>query len=328
MNKWTLLFWVAATVCAEARHLTTEETNARVGGASACVYLRVVDDRGAIVTNAIVLGNFHMNDDKGHPFKGTTDTGGIYVASGKCVGDWHYVISKDGYYETSGGGSYRKTGVADGRWQPYGMTNTVVLKRKVNPVAMAVHRDTNRLALPKQDEWTGFDLEYADWTAPHGKGKREDFQVFFRLEATNKLGGFGKYALTLRFTKPFDGGCLMKKASGGSAFQTLYEADPNRIYDSEITFTHERKTDSDRNKVIVHDRLLNADEYLVLRVRSETDKDGRLVKANYAKLYAPLFAAKYGFLISSYFNPEINNPSLEADTTKNLLNPRDLGFPP
>jgi len=73
---------------------------------------------------------------------------------------------------------------------------------------------------------------------------------------------------------------------------------------------------------------LNADEYLVLRVRSETDKDGRLVKANYAKLYAPLFVAKYGFLISSYFNPEINSPSLEADTTKNLLNPRDLGFAP
>lgn len=28
------------------------------------------------------------------------------------------------------------------------------------------------------------------------------------------------------------------------------------------------------------------------------------------------------------FNPETNNTSIEADTSRNLLNPRDLGFPP
>ena len=80
--------------------------------------------------------------------------------------------------------------------------------------------------------------------------------------------------------------------------------------------------------MVTQDHLLKEEEYLILRVRSEMDKNGGLINANYAKLYAPIFAAKYGFLITSYFNPEINNPSLEADTSKNLLNPRDLGFAP
>ena len=35
-----------------------------------------------------------------------------------------------------------------------------------------------------------------------------------------------------------------------------------------------------------------------------------------------------GVWFTSYFNPETNNTSLEADTSRNLLNPRDLGFPP
>ncbi len=328
MNKWMLLFFFAGTVCADIRNLTPEEIKARVSGASACEYLRVVDEKGLIVTNATVEGNFHMNDGKGNPFAGRTDTNGIYEAAGKCVGDWHYVLSKDGYYETSGGGNYRKTGVKHGCWQPYGMTNTAVLKRMVNPVAMYVRRGMNQISLPVQNEWVGFDLERSDWTSPHGSGKHEDFQVFFILDLQEERWLYYKYSLTLRFPNAFDGFYRMRKDETGSSFRCVYEADTNRLYASEITFTSERRYDTVKNRSVAEDVILEPDDYLVLRVRSETDKEGRLVKANYAKLCAPLFAARYGFLIESYFNPNVNDPNLEADTIKNLRDSKDLGFAP
>ena len=329
MKQWIILVWIPIALMAGAR--TNDELNALSHGADVCMALKVVDDNGTIVSNATVMGNFHMHDDQGNPFTGSTDTNGIYAASGKCVGDWHYVVEKKGHYETVVNVRYfspTNTSVKDGRWQPYGMTNTVVLKRKINPVAMNVWRGTSPVSLPKQNEWIGFDLERADWISPHGTGKREDFQVFFNLDAKDKQWSFFKYTLTLRFPKPFDGFYRMKKDEDGSAFKCAYRADTNHLYDSEITFISERWHDAAKNKAVSAKHPLEADDYLVLRVRSETDKEGRLVKANYAKLCAPFFAARYGFLIASYFNPNENDPNLEADTSKNLLNPRELSFEP
>lgn len=329
MRKWLMFLGLPCALMAGVR--TKDEYHALSHGAEACEALKVVDETGAAVTNATVMGNFHMHDGKGNPFTGHTDTGGVYVASGKCVGDWHYVIKKEGHYETSVDVRYfgpTNTSVRNGRWQPYGLTNTVVLKRKVNPVAMCVHRgELDKLALPELNAWTGFDLECADWVSPHGKGKHEDFQVFFRRGETDTRGRFQQFALTFRFSKPFDGCYLARKDKAGSQLRCDYQADTNRVYDTEVQFSYERTTDQN-GRVAVKDSMPTWDTYLVLRVRSETDKEGRLIKANYAKIYAPIFAAYYGFQITTYFNPEPQNPSLEADTTKNLLNPGDLGFAP
>ena len=222
-----------------------------------------------------------------------------------------------------------RKGVSDGRWQPYGATNTVVLKRKVSPVAMCVRRGTlDRLTLPKLDDWTGFDLEYADWVSPQGKGTHEDFRVLFRRGPTDSRGAFFQFALTFRFPNPLDGVYVAKKDNLGSALKTVYQADTNNVYAPEISFSYARIEDPASNSTRVEDKLLAEDDYLVLRIRSVTDRDGRLIKANYAKIYAPVFAAWYGLQMTTYFNPNENDPNLEADTTKNLLNPRDLGFPP
>lgn len=310
---------------------SSDVMRAQQDGALGAITLKVVDQDGHPVSNATVRGGFYNHGKNGYGFNKSVDANGLVELKNLCVEDLNFSIDKDGYYRTSLSYRFFKAGydcAKDGRWIPWNPTIEVVLKRKINPVAMAVHSGINTLALPRLDEWTGFDLECADWAEPHGKGKHQDFQMLLQIGATNQLGVFNSFALTLRFTKPFDGVCLMKKESGGSAFQTLYEADTNRTYDSSITFTYERATDVSNKRVVVKDHVLGKDEYLVLRVRSEADQDGRLVKANYAKLCAPLFAANYGFLITSYFNPEINNPSIEADTTKNLRNPRELGFPP
>jgi hypothetical protein len=307
--------------------------HARRYGAETRIVLRCVDQDGNAVANAAVSAALYPDGSFENAIvrNGTVDTNGCFVMEGKTNGEFSFTFTKDGYYKT------RETkhlfrnpaiSVSSGRWQPYGMTNTVVLKRRVSPAAMHVHRGTDRLGLPKPDEWTGFDLERADWVSPRGKGAREDFQVLFRRGGANERGAFHRFTLTFRFPKPFDGVYLAEKDSGGSELESVYAADTNHVYAAEIGFSHERTDDPAGNRTAVEDRLLAENEYLVLRVRSETDKEGRLAKANYAKICSPLYAAHYGFLITTYFNPEANNPSLEADTAKNLLNPRDLGFAP
>jgi hypothetical protein len=307
-------------------------TDAKDRGALGAVTLMVVDDRGEAVPNAVVNGGFWNHGKDGHGFEKLTDADGLVAVRDTCVGDLVFSIEKPGYYRTQLQYWFFKDGfdcVKDGRWIPWNPIIEVVLKRRVNPVAMCVRRgELDTLALPKLDEWTGFDLEHADWVSPHGKGKREDFQVLFQRGLTDDRGAFYQFTLTFCFKKPFDGVYLVKKDSVGSEMKTAYEADTNRMYETEITFSHDRVDDPVKMSVIVNDKLLAEDEYLVLRVRSETDREGRLSKTNYAKIYAPIYAAWYGFRMTTYFNPDPNNPSLEADTTKNLLNPHDLGFAP
>jgi hypothetical protein len=307
-------------------HILEAERN----GALAKITFVVVDDEGQRVPDAMVTGGFFNYGRGKHDFSRKTDADGAVALEGISCVDMRVMVEKDGYYRTEFSYSFLKRSfdcVKDGRWIPWNPIVEVVLKRKINPVAMYMHRGIDWLSLPMVGDWTGFDLKCADWVSPYGKGRREDFRVFFRRGETDPRGRFQQFALTFRFPKPFDGVYLARKDNAGSRFTCAYEADTNRVYDTEIQFSYERTTDQS-GRVVVKDKMLAGDEYLVLRIRSETDKEGRLIKANYAKIYAPLFAAYYGFQITPYFNPEPNDPNLEADTTKNLLNPSDLGFEP
>ena len=151
--------------------------------------------------------------------------------------------------------------------------------------------------------------------------------MFFR-RGKQLACGFSSIFLDIRLCKPFDGFYLARKDGTGSQFKCIYEADTNRIYETEIEFSYERLIDPVSGRSAYKNKMLEPDEYLVLRIRSETDEEGRLIKANYAKICAPLFAAFYGFQITTYFNPNENDPNLETDTSRNLLNPKDLGFAP
>jgi hypothetical protein len=292
----------------------------------------VVADGGRRFPDAPAAGGFYNHGRGDHSFSRQTRSDGTVELEDLCVWEINYHVEKPGYYETRDRYDFYKIGfdcVKNGRWIPWNPTVEVVLKRKINPIAMYVRRGKlNRVALPKLDDWTGFDLECSDWLQPYGNGKREDFQVFFRRGETNHMGVFNQFSLSFRFCKPFDGAYLSHKDNTGSQLQCVYEADTNRLYDTKMEFSYERLTDLANGRVVVNNKLLGEEEYLVLRVRSESDADGRLIKANYAKICPPLFAAFYGFQMTTYFNPNENDPNLEADTSRNLLNPSDLGFAP
>ena len=299
-------------------------------GAQGAVTFSVVDDRGQPVPGATVKAAFSNHRMAGHDFEKTTDENGLVALQDTCVGDLNFRITKDGHYDTRLRYWFFKAWfdcVKDGRWIPWNPVIEIVLKRKVNPVAMYVHNGIDTIKVPKHGEFIGMDMEYGDWIAPYGKGKVADFLACFDVDAKDDAWSEFKTTFTLRFLPPYNG-CYRMKKDMESQLASVYSADIAHLFDTEVSFISERKFDSGTQCVFAHNNRLGDDEYLVLRTRSVIDENGTLIKANYSKIYGELLAAKYGLRINYYFNPNENDPNLEADTSRNLLNPRDLGFAP
>lgn len=326
-----VLFLMAQTLYSEEVAETTKY--ARRHGARARIVLRCVDQDGQVVSNATVMSGVSLdgNPETTTQVNGKTDTNGCFVVYGKSNGELGYYCKKAGYYntcETKHLDQFPGAFVSDGRWQPYGATNTVVLKRMVNPVAMRVASlDGKNHNIPAVAKEIGFDLFENDWIAPDGKGKYADLYVLFDWDGT-KYQNYTGSALTLVFKGPYSG--IYKVATDGfSEFRSPYHADTNAAYATKIEFRHIRgKSFSDS-----FNGQLKGTECLILRFRTKVDENGSLISSHYAKIYAPMM---FGYALETpgsmemrcYLNPNANDPSLEADTTKNLLNPRDLGFPP
>ena len=323
-----ILFLMAQALYSEEVAETTKY--ARRHGARARIVLRCVDQDGQVVSNATVMSGVSLdgNPETTTQVNGKTDTNGCFVVYGKSNGELGYYCKRAGYYntcETKHLDQFPGAFVSDGRWQPYGATNTVVLKRKVNPVAMCVRPNREGLTPlvpPSRNEYIGFDLEKGDWVNPHGKGIHADLNVKYEYEAGRIPVLHYRGAVFFAFTNKFDGAYVMKKDSF-SVFGSGYQADTNAVYRQEIAFVYDRLSGT-----LKENSKFPASDYLVLRTRSKTDDKGNLLSANYAKIYGPISAGSGGIYMGFYFNPNENDPNLEADTTKNLLNPRDLGFPP
>ena len=175
-------------------------------GAKAKVEFKVLDDGGNPVQGARVNVFFDMADrSKGRRLIDTTDTNGMFVAEAKTKGVLEVMVSRDGYYSTKDEMSFidmgREHEVVDGKWQPWGMPKTIVLRKKKNP--MAKRSDSHDWRLTKAlNTWIGFDLEKYDYVEPIGRGKVCDFEVKFDWD-----GMFGTkhngMAVSLRFTNKF-----------------------------------------------------------------------------------------------------------------------------
>jgi len=301
---------------------------AQKDGAQAKITFLVVDDKGRPVPDATVAGGFYNHERDGHGFSSQTQNDGTVELTDICVWEINYGVEKSGYYETRGRYDFYKAGfdcVKDGRWIPWNPTVEVVLKRKVNPVAMYVRPNRgglNPLVPPVKDESIGFDLQKGDWVAPHGKGDNTDVFFKYEYEAGVPLVLNYRGIVSLVFTNKYDGAYVLKKDKS-SAFQSVYQADTNAVYISDFEFAYDRLAGD-----IKKDTRFSEADYLVIRTRSKTDEKGNLVSAHYSKMYGPIAAGKGGIYFGYYFNPNENDPNLEADTSRNLLNPGKLDFVP
>ena len=131
------LLTATSTFCAdESKSLAMRK------GAEVCVVLRVVDEQGNVVPDAEVYGGFAMGGglNDGVTISGKTNRDGRFVVKGRCKLFVNLTVFKEGFYSWHDKFDYAATSlnpaVKDGKWQPYGETVVVTLKKKINPVEM------------------------------------------------------------------------------------------------------------------------------------------------------------------------------------------------
>lgn len=255
-------------------------------GAKAKIVYRVVDDEGESVPKAVA----HVWFRSDHPkldikeWVVETDANGEFVAECHTNERVSIGVDKEGYYHSFDRVTFRsKTSgyeVKDGKWQPYGETRTVVLKRMRNPHEMLGSDSSPQRKITMYDKWLGFDLEKGDFLPPMGVGTEADMLVRFRLNG--RMPRDWSIMMDVSFTNtPYAGARRLKK-DGWSDMKSSYCADTNAVYQTNFTFKycHEKGVHPYSDK-------LDQDEYMIFRTRTKVDRDGKLVSARYGKLYGP-----------------------------------------
>lgn len=325
----TKLFGVVILVGVSAFGTGYDRTvwRAMTHGAEFDVLVKVVDDEGDPVANAKCSGWMYTETapKQGNHYSLHTDTNGLVRVAGKC-GEWFSVVlSKEGYYDTMVDIKYPNHNASpmlvDGKWQPYGETRTVVLKRIKNPGRTCIFpRTPQSCRIPEFGRWIGFDLERADWVAPHGKGRYLD--VLLKFTAMEKRLNDYKYAMEVSFTNnPYAGAYWLKKDTS-SQLATVHAADSNATYQTSFKFVKEQSPGTQR-----HWDFLNSDSYLVFRTRTRSDEHGNLISAHYGTIVGQ-WLSELGFMILSdgCFNPVENDVNVEdgralRDILRNMRNP-------
>ena len=318
MKMAVQFFFLAMAVSANASAAVHNKDvwRARNKGAEFDVVFRIVDDEGSPVVGARCGGWIYMEREKDHGrgYAEYADTNGYVRIAGKSSEWFSVVIRKEGYYRTMFDVKYpaqdANPPIVDGKWQPYGETRTVVLKRIKNPIEMVEtpYRINKAVSFGK---WYGYDIIRSDWTPPHGKGEHLDVLVRLGLTAVNDTSDF-RTTMELCFTNnPYSGVYKVGK-DNWSEMKSAYNADTNAVYQDEISFEFERHP----HKPIVDTRL-SEDSYLVFRIRTQVDASGNLVSAHYGKIYG--LWAFFGAMTAPelFFNPTPNDTNIEdAETAR------------
>jgi hypothetical protein len=286
-------------------------------GATAQMSVRVVDDAQNPISGVMVEAQFDAAfQSQGGTLTVMTDTNGTAVVSGKTGRSVNIQASKPGYYNSHESVCFVSMGqgVADGKWQPWNLGKTIIVRPIRNPVACR-HKVRGFKYLGLVDKWFKFDLEYGDFLPPEGNGKVGDMEVFFDWDG--KLGD--KYTgMGIRIRFPDDG------YSGGyyadnvmcSDFKGVYDFQPDNKLLSEFSYSSIEERDPatgtlQRRKEMLFDKT----KCIVARVRCEVDPtSGRLQKFHCAQIFDIKFGCnKSGvvFLLKSFFNPIPNDTNLE-----------------
>lgn len=303
------------------------------------VKVRVMDELGSPVVGAkssIYFVNARHDDLRA----GLTDKNGVFSASGSSTNSFGFIITKEGHYQA------RVEGLSKDRDHDV----KVVLPRIINPIPLfamrintAHRRPGEEMTFPVHNQWVGFDLEVADWVAPHGKGKTADFLLRFknefkgleetysrtmdeRIASHKRLLGFTKEEWTIDKFKIHEGkwdglvemsfpgegeGIIEAKSFIGYSPMKL----PHRAPDDGYSSAWKREVNN-------YDGIILPDDTgFFLRTRVKKDQHGRIISANYAKFIGRMnVMANTGRIeFFYYFNPTPNDRNLEFDPKKNLF---------
>ena len=141
MKKTFLLFSVCVALGLASTAVKAQEWSLReqILGVKAKFIVRVLDETGQPVEGAKVWARFsRYSQGKFTIVEKLTDQDGRAEVGGRCDFYTRFVITKDGYYETSHTIEYDKDGYErkGGKWQPYGGMVQFKLKKIQKPTTM------------------------------------------------------------------------------------------------------------------------------------------------------------------------------------------------
>ena len=315
MKIQTLAMFSLASVNIYAAMTADGESALRNGALGRYVY-RVVDDGGIPVSNAsahVWFRSYGRPQDKAD-WVVQTDTNGMFAAEHSFNEQFSVGIDKEGYYHTHVEINYlsmTELPVKDGKWQPYGETRTVVLKQIRQPQDMLGVDCPPQRKIRIYDEWLGVDLAKGDFVPPVGNGCEPDMLVRFHL--AGEMPYDWSIRMDVSFTNSPYAGAYRLKMDNWSDMKSVYQADTNATYLSELSFRYARE----KGKRTPNMEKLGKDEYLVFRTRTKVDGGGKLLSARYGKLYGPWhFEDAGGFRIHKVFlNRNDNDVNLEDTWT-------------
>lgn len=309
------------------------------------VSLKIQDDDGAPVGGAKVAVRFRAaipQDDVERI--GATSEDGRFRCRGSALVGIDIEVSKSGFYDSN------LRNLTPGQ----DIVRTLLLRRVVHPVPLYAYRfefGTGRgLRIPVRDNWVGFDMQQGDWVAPAGIGNVADFRVRFhrdfrgyrsdgealkqarelsqaaaammRREWTEEqfMESAGKWDASVEFDFPGEGAGFVEVTDRYADYCGLKA--PHRAPESGYLSSCRR----DFSNQTASSRRSNRGYFFRTRVR--TDSSGRIVSANYSKVYGDLDLDPTGLLfLWYYFNPAANDTNLEYDTERNLFGTRGDRLP-
>lgn len=317
------------------------------------VEVTVVDEKAEPVKGAAVdvwYAGFSGNQDV--KSSGLSDKQGKYIGRGNARYYIEVHVSKEGWY-TSEIKSLRKG-------QDHEIT--VIMRKVENPISLYV-RQVN-LEFPVFDEWLGFDFEVGHWVAPQGRGKSRDILFKFhreymgsdytereleklipRVQEAKKKRGEKWNAEEFRLkTAKWDGvlwidfpselaGIVEEK--GGylpNSKMKMPHLAPEDGYQTEEIEIKKKSYKSEKEKAEEIQQYIKFGEgkpsgyFIRTRV---VEVDGKVVKANYAKLADKIGVGAGGSInFTYYFNPTPNDRNLEYRPGLNLASEQKREYEP
>ena len=267
-----------------------------IDGATADVRIKVVDDMGEAVPDATISVTFYTAPEKVDVKRGVTDAQGCFSAKGRCIGEAHTWIRKFRIMSDKEAEQRRK-------WSNGTVDTVVVLKKKRNPVGLAFKFWEYR-KFPATNEVLKLDLEMLDWCPPYGKGRHDDLHMVFDGWRNPKDWYDFHEHLSICFPNCVDG-FYRRTADTTSGFRYDYAASTNEVYKNELDFRFARVMNGVTNRV-----CLAKDEYLVYRVRTETNELGQVTHAHYGRIGDGV-SQQIGLSMRSWFNKKDNDTNLE-----------------
>ena len=218
--------------------------------------VNVVDESGTPLSSVDVKVSYPlMRTGDYSTGAGVTDDEGVYLYSGESLAEFFVTAKKEGYYESR----YQGKVYSVENSQRVFLSPEVVLTLKEikEPIPMYA-RARLEFVIPEPNKEFGFDVEVADWVAPHGKGRSTD--IIFAVNGYYNGRNDNESRLVVSFPNEGDGlieiGGNYRK---GSKLMSPHVA-PEEGYTPRKEWSKSRKENPDATAE-AHTKYLIAEDY-------------------------------------------------------------------